>query len=90
MAGKRSYEEICRSYENMFAFDWDLRDINNMRHPPGKFGNFQKIHRSFYCPLDREVTPIVLWFYINILYFPYNAHELAEVPFEEWAAPIFE
>lgn len=40
--------------------------------------------------LDREVTPIVLWFYINILYFPYNAHELAKVPFEEYASPIFE
>lgn len=36
LAGKRSYEEICRSYESMFAFDWDLRDINNLRHPPGK------------------------------------------------------
>lgn len=57
----------------MFAFDWDLREINTMRHPP-----------------DREVTPIVLWFYINILYFPYNAHELAKVPFEEYASPIFE
>jgi len=35
-AGKRSYEEICRSYENMFAFDWELKDINNKSHPPGK------------------------------------------------------
>ena len=36
-AGKRTYEEICRSYENMFAFDWELKDINNKSHPPGKF-----------------------------------------------------
>ena len=36
LAGKRSYEEIRSSYENMFAFDWELRDINNLRHPPGK------------------------------------------------------
>jgi len=36
VAGKRSYEEISRSYESMFAFDWELRDINNLRHPPGK------------------------------------------------------
>lgn len=36
LAGKRSYEEICRSYESMFAFDWELRDINNLRHPPGE------------------------------------------------------
>ena len=34
--GKRSYDEICRSYESMFAFDWDLKDINNKSHPPGK------------------------------------------------------
>ena len=38
--GKRTYEDICASYENMFAFDWDLRDINNMRHPPGKYPSF--------------------------------------------------
>ena len=37
VAGKRSYEEICKSYESMFAFDWELKDINNLRHPPGKF-----------------------------------------------------
>lgn len=36
LVGKRTYDEICRSYENMCAFDWDLRDINNLRHPPGK------------------------------------------------------
>jgi hypothetical protein len=36
MAGKRSYEEIQRSYESMFAFDWELRDITNLRHPPGR------------------------------------------------------
>ena len=44
---------------------------------------------NFTCA-DREVTPIVVWFYINILYFPYNAQELAKVPFEEFAKPIFE
>lgn len=32
----------------------------------------------------------MVWFYINILYFPYNAQELAKVPFEEFARPIFE
>lgn len=36
VTGKRTYEEISRSYESMFAFDWELRDINNLRHPPGK------------------------------------------------------
>ncbi len=36
LVGKRSYEDICRSYENMFAFDWELKDINNLRHPPSK------------------------------------------------------
>lgn len=36
VAGKRSYEEISKSYESMFAFDWELKDINNLRHPPGK------------------------------------------------------
>jgi len=44
LVGKRTYEEICRSYENMFAFDWELRDINNLRHPPGK------------CPLSIKTT----------------------------------
>ena len=42
------------------------------------------------CFLDREVTPIVVWFYINMLYFPYNAQDLAKVPFEDFARPIFE
>lgn len=36
------------------------------------------------------MTPIVVWFYINMLYFPYNAQDLARVPFEEFARPIFE
>jgi hypothetical protein len=36
------------------------------------------------------VTPVVVWFYINILYFPYNAQDLAKVPFEDFARPIFE
>ena len=73
----------------MFAFDWDLRDINK-RHPPGKYQINEKIHIAYLFRADREVTATVLWFYINILYFPYNAHELAKVPFDEWAAPIFE
>lgn len=90
LAGKRTYEEICRSYENMFAFDWDIRDINNMRHPPGKSSAIMNYKINFTLCADREVTPIVLWFYINILYFPYNAHELAKVSFEEFSQPIFE
>ena len=40
LAGRRTYEEICRAYESMFAFDWDLRAINDLRHPPGKFSPF--------------------------------------------------
>ena len=32
----------------------------------------------------------MVWFYINILYFPYNAQDLAKVSFEEFARPIFE
>lgn len=35
-SGRRSYEEICAAYENMLTFDWELKDINNLRHPPGK------------------------------------------------------
>ena len=40
--------------------------------------------------IDREVTASVLWFYINSLYFPYNAQNLAEIPFEDFAAPLFQ
>ena len=36
------------------------------------------------------MTPIVVWFYINMLYFPYNAQDLAKVSFEEFAQPIFD
>lgn len=45
-----------------------------------------------YCTLntDREVTPIVVWFYINMLYFPYNAQDLAKVTYEDFSKPIFE
>ena len=39
---------------------------------------------------DREVTPIVVWFYINMLYFPYNAQDLAKVTYEDFSKPIFE
>ena len=39
---------------------------------------------------DREVTPIVVWFYINMLYFPYNAQDLAKVSFDDFSRPIFE
>lgn len=42
------------------------------------------------CFIDREVTPIVVWFYINMLYFPYNAQDLAKVPFEDFARSIFD
>ena len=42
------------------------------------------------CSIDREVTPIVVWFYINMLYFPYNAQDLAKVPFEDFARSIFD
>lgn len=40
--------------------------------------------------IDREVTPIVVWFYINMLYFPYNAQDLAKVSFEDFSQPIFD
>jgi len=36
------------------------------------------------------VTAVVVWFYINMLYFPYNAQDYAKVPFKEFARPIFE
>ena len=39
---------------------------------------------------DREVTPIVVWFNINMLYFPYKAQDLAKVSYEEFSRPIFE
>lgn len=44
----------------------------------------------WFCCVDREVTAVVVWFYINMLYFPYNAQDYAQVPFEEFARPIFE
>ena len=36
------------------------------------------------------MTPVVVWFYINTLFFPYNAQDLAKVPFEEYSRPILE
>ena len=53
---RRSYEEICETYQNMLAFDWDSREILGLKHPP-----------------DKEITAVVMWFYINSLYFPYDA-----------------
>ena len=80
----------------MFAFDWDLKDINNKSHPPGKiispssclYLSVNKIYIFGFS--DREVTPIVVWFYINMLYFPYNAQDLAKVSFNDFSRPIFE
>jgi len=40
----------------MCAFDWDLKEINNLKHTP-----------------DKELTASVFWFWVNSLYFPYNA-----------------
>ena len=84
----------------MFAFDWELKDINNKSHPPGKhelsiilsFRNFDllKCLCVVHMYTDREVTPIVVWFYINMLYFPYNAQDLAKVSYEDFSKPIFE
>lgn len=34
---KRSYQEICRTYSQMFSFKWDLKEIQGLKHPPGKF-----------------------------------------------------
>jgi hypothetical protein len=31
-----------------------------------------------------------VWFYINTLFFPYNAQDLAKIPFEEFSKPILE
>lgn len=33
---KKSMEEILATYQNMCAFDWDLKEINNLKHTPGK------------------------------------------------------
>ena len=54
----------------MLAFDWNLKDINNLKHPP-----------------EREITPAVMWFYINLLYFPYNAQHRALERFEDFFKP---
>ena len=51
---------------------------------------FYKLKLTLNNCSDREVTPIVVWFFINILYFPYDAQDLAKVPFEEFSRPIFE
>ena len=32
----------------------------------------------------------MVWFYLNNLYFPYNAQDLAKVSFEDFAKPIFD
>ena len=48
VVGKRSYEEISKSYESMFAFDWELKDINNLRHPPGKSTAFISLGSQIY------------------------------------------
>jgi hypothetical protein len=37
---------------------------------------------------DREVTAAVMWFYINLLYFPYDAQFTAQREFNEWFQPI--
>ena len=39
---------------------------------------------SFLFSIDREVTAAVMWFYINLHYFPYNAQYLAQIPFEQF------
>jgi hypothetical protein len=36
-SGQLSYEDCLKTYENMFMFNWDLKDITNSRHNPSKY-----------------------------------------------------
>jgi hypothetical protein len=67
----------------MFAFDWTLKDIVNLRHSPCNLGYF-----SLLCIIEAELTHSIYWFYINSLYFPYNALQIAEEPVERFVDPI--
>ena len=37
----RKAGDCIEIYRNMCAFDWDLKDIQNLRHPPGKYSSFK-------------------------------------------------
>jgi len=32
----RSFEEICAVFDGLASFDWDLKDIKNLKHSPDK------------------------------------------------------
>ena len=36
-SGSNIYEVCLKTYENMFMFDWDLKEFMNSRHSPSKY-----------------------------------------------------
>lgn len=45
---QKTFDQLCDSYNNLAAFDWELKDVKNLKHSP-----------------ERELTPLVYWFWIN-------------------------
>lgn len=79
----RTASECIQTFKNMFAFDWDLKDIVNLRHSPRKL-----IIICIILKIDQELTHAVFWFYVNSLYFPFRSYDLLETPFEDFENSI--
>ena len=45
---RKTFDQLIEIYNNFAAFDWDLKDVKNLKHSP-----------------ERELTPLVYWFWIN-------------------------
>jgi hypothetical protein len=60
---RKTFDQLVDVYSGLTAFDWDQKDIKNLKHSP-----------------ERELTPLVYWFWINSQFFPYNAQLQVQKP----------
>jgi len=65
-SSQKTPEQCVTIIKDMLAFDWTLKDIQNLRHAPCNLVSCS----SF---TEQELTSSIFWFYVCTLYFPFDA-----------------
>ena len=73
--GKKSqFTEVLKVYRKMFDFDWDLKELTNMRHNPVKQSR-----------LEEDLTAGAFWLFVNTTFFSNDLQELVlDQPYDAW------
>jgi hypothetical protein len=86
----------------MFAFDWSLKEIANLKNNPSNLPFFfvftltiSSISLTFHflcLAIENELTnsQLIFWFYVSSQYFPFRAVQMSQLPVEAFVEPILE